>query len=83
MVMVTHREILHAARLLVEITGNNEFTPEEIIVVLKCAGSSHPETDIRTEMRRCSVDSPKHHYTTYDYFEDIGRGRYRLIEKGL
>lgn len=83
MIMAAHKEILHAARLLVEVKGSNEFTPKEIIAVLKCAGSAHPESDIRTEMRRCCVDSPEHHCTTYSYFENIEWGKYRLSKIGL
>lgn len=78
--MVAHREIFYAANLIREIKELNEITPEEIISLLNNAGTTHPETDIRTEMRRCCVDSPKHHYTKHDYFKEIERGKYRLIE---
>ena len=36
MIMVAHKEILHAARLIVEIKGNDKVTPKEIIEVKKC-----------------------------------------------
>ncbi len=81
--MVAHREILHSARLIAEVNGIDEMSIDEIFGVMQQAGSTHPITDVRTEMRRCCKGSPKHHYTTYEYFEEMGNetGRYRLIKK--
>jgi hypothetical protein len=82
-IMVSHKEILHASRLIAEVKGTDEMTIDEIFGVMQQAGSNHPITDVRTEMRRCCKGSPKHHYTTYEYFEEseTGEGVYRLIKK--
>ena len=77
--MIAHEEMLAAAQLLVAVKGKNEFSPQEIFKVVKCAGSKHPVTDIRTEMFRCCINCPRHHETPHDYFERICHGKYRLV----
>jgi hypothetical protein len=72
-------EILMAARTLADRSPDGSFTLMQIITFLRCAGSRYAESTIRTHVTsRMCADAPDHHGTTYDDFERLGGGRYRL-----
>jgi hypothetical protein len=51
----------------------------DIIAEPRRGGSRYAESTIRTHVTsRMSADAPDHHGTTYDDFERLGGGRYRL-----
>jgi hypothetical protein len=73
------QEILAAARKLAERSPDASFALMEIIAELRRTGSHYAESTIRTHVTsRMCADSPDHHGTTYDDFERLDRGRYRL-----
>lgn len=73
------QEILTAARKLAGRSPDGSFTLAQILAELHRTGSRYAESTIRTQVtsRMCG-DSPDHHGTTYDDFERLDRGRYRL-----
>ena len=73
------QEILTAARKLASRSPDGSFTFTQILAELRRTGSRYAESTIRTHVtsRMCG-DSPDHHGTTYDDFERLDRGRYRL-----
>jgi hypothetical protein len=72
-------EILDAISAIRVRTGDDTFTPQDVINELADRSSDYSPTTIRTHIssRMCS-DSPNHHGTVYDDLERIDRGRYRL-----
>lgn len=73
-------EILKAARDVVREKGRNEFTVLEIISRLQSLGADCSESTIRTHITsRCCRNAPKNHAVTYEDFERITRGLYRLV----
>jgi hypothetical protein len=79
--MIAHKEMLAAAELLVIVKNENEFSIQEIIDVLKSAGSKYKENTIRAEMLRCCINCPRDNETPHDYFERKGDGKFQLILK--
>src|SRR5690242_3954114 len=72
-------EILVAARKLADRSPDGSFTLMQIISSLRRAGTRYAESTIRTHVTsRMCADAPDHHGTTYDDFERLGGGRYRL-----
>jgi hypothetical protein len=73
------QEILTAARKLAERSPDSSFALAEVVAEVRRSGSRYAESTIRTHVtsRMCG-DSPDHHGTTYDDFERLDRGRYRL-----
>jgi len=79
--MACHEEVLEASRTIINIKGKNEFSPIEIITHLKNQGTDCEESTIRTHIiSRCCKNSPSHHGTTYEYFERVSFGLYKVIE---
>lgn len=73
-----HEFVLEAARRL-SARGTNVFTVHEIVQEAQALGAPQRESTLRTHvMSRCCVASPANHTPTYDYFDLVGRGRYRL-----
>lgn len=72
-------EVLECARHIVRKKGKNEFTVAEIINTMHLRGSQYKESTIKTHVtsRMCS-NSPDHHTVTYDDFERVDVGLYRL-----
>ncbi len=69
--------VLLAAREVVRDKGCEEFTVREIIDQL--AGSDFSENTIRTHVTsRCCRNAPDNHSSTYEDFERVGRGLYKL-----
>jgi len=59
--------------------GKNEFTVAEIINAMRLHGSQYKESTIKTQVTsRMCADSPDHHAVTYDDFERIETGVYRI-----
>ncbi len=78
--MACHEEVLEAARIITDKKGKNEFTPEEVVLYLKNQGTDFEESTIRTHIvSRCCKNAPSHHGTTYEYFERISNGLYKVI----
>ncbi len=74
-------ELLEVVTRLVKEKKINEFTVLEAIDAMQQNGTVYTEGTIRTHVTsRCCVNSPKHHPTTFDDYERIGRGIYRIID---
>jgi hypothetical protein len=72
-------EILVTTRKLAEQSVDGSFTLLGILAEMRCAGSKYTELTIRTHVTsRMCADAPAHHGTTYDDFQRLGGGRYRL-----
>ncbi len=78
--MTAHEEMLAAAKTLVRTKGRNEFSPKELIEVLKKSGSTYKVSKIYPEMLRCCINCPREGETPHDYFKRIKKGKYQLIE---
>lgn len=77
-----HIKILNAARAIVAEKGVNEFRVGEVqdYFIQHGIGGCRPGT-IATHVRsRCCANTTDNHATTYAYFEQIGDGRYRLLD---
>ncbi|MEN6517388.1 MAG: hypothetical protein ABFC38_04260 [Methanospirillum sp.] len=77
--MSAHEEMLAAAKNIVKEKGINEFYTRNIIDELRLSGSTYAPNTINAEMLRCCINCPRDNETPHDYFERIGRGKYRLI----
>jgi len=78
--MACHEEVLEASKVIVNLKGKNEFSPEEVITYLKKQGTIYKESTIRTHIiSRCCGNAPIHHGTRYHYFERIAYSLYKLI----
>jgi hypothetical protein len=73
-------EVLAAAAAIVEARGRNEFTPQEVISYLKDKGTSYKDDTIRNHVTsRMCINAPKHYAVTYEDFERVFWGIYRII----
>lgn len=74
-------EILASARKLAERSSDGSFTLMQILGEMRRAGTRYTESTIRTHVTsRMCADAPVHHGTTYDDFQRLGNGRYRLVK---
>lgn len=74
-------EILHTVNVLISTKKKNEFTIEEVIQLMIKNKTIFKEGTIRTHISsRCCVNSPKNHLVTYNDFERIDHGLYKLLE---
>lgn len=73
-------EILEVANSLVK-DGNGSFTIVQVISEMRRRGSRYAESTIRTHVTSfmCS-NAPENHSTTYQDFERIDRGLYRILD---
>jgi hypothetical protein len=72
-------EILATARRLAGQSADGSFTLAQILASMNHAGTLYAESTIRTHVTsRMCADAPDHHATTYDDFQRLGIGRYRL-----
>ena len=72
-------ELLAVVTDLVKRKGVNEFTVEEATEAMKDHNSIYAESTIRTHITsKCCVNAPKHHITTYNDYERIDKGIYRI-----
>lgn len=78
--MTCRDEVLACAKQIVAQRGKNEFTLQEILETMQRSGTEYEESTIRTHVTsRMCVNAPEHHPVTYDDFERIGYGIYRLV----
>jgi hypothetical protein len=72
-------EILAAVASILNRSGGNEFELNDVLVEMNRTGSRYSESTIRTHVTsRMCVNAPDHHASTFDDFERVDRGRYRL-----
>ena len=77
--MTCRDEILTCANKIIQRSGINEFSLQEIIVFMKSIGTNYKEGTIRTHVTsRMCANAPKHHAVKYDDFERISHGLYKL-----
>ena len=77
----SREEVLSAVQFIVKIKGKNEFSIREVVDYMIKEKTSYSESTIRTDITsRCCVNAPNNHAIVYDYFERIGRGKYRLLQ---
>jgi hypothetical protein len=79
--MLTCREeVLGAVRAVVRDKGHNVFTADEIVNRLRDSGSGFAESTIRTHVTsRCCRNALRNYVVTYEDFERIKPGIYRMI----
>lgn len=74
-------EILAAVCEIVKSKGQNEFEVKEVVDHLLSENPKLNESTIRTHITsRCCVNANANHGTTYNDYERISRGIYRLHE---
>jgi hypothetical protein len=79
--MTARDEVVRAAQQLLEETGRNEFAIAEIVERAIENGSLHARSTLQTQVTsRCCKDAPKNHGVTYQDFETVRRGVYRLVK---
>jgi hypothetical protein len=62
--------------------GRQTFTIAEVITELERRGSQLARSTIRTHIAsRMCANAPDHHGTTYDDFERVDHGEYRLLSR--
>lgn len=72
-------EILLAVADLMRRSGSAEFDLNDVLVEMRQRGSRYAESTIRTHVTsRMCANAPDHHATTFNDFEKVGRGRYKL-----
>ena len=74
-------EILFTVQQIIKAKGINEFTISEVLHNMKIKGTKFNESTIRTHITsRLCGNAPDNHPVTYDDFERIGRGVYKLLQ---
>ncbi len=77
--MTCRDEVLSCVQNIVHQTGHNEFTVQDVLEEMQAKGTSYKVTTIRTHITsKMCANAPDHHAVTYDDFERIGPGLYRL-----
>ena len=80
--MTARAEILSAAEALTRRSDDGVLRLKELVDEVLLHGSAYPEWTLRTEIvSRMTKGAPKHHATTYEDFEHVGHGLYRLIRR--
>jgi transcription elongation factor GreA-like protein len=73
-------EVLNVVRAVVRNNGRNEFTADEIVKRLRDSGSTFAESTIRAHVTsRCCLNAAKNFVVTYEDFERVRPGIYRMI----
>ena len=73
-------EILNVVSQLISTKGINEFTTSEVLHYMMDFGTQFKESTIRTHITsRLCGNAPDNHGTTYNDFERIGVGKYKLL----
>jgi hypothetical protein len=76
--MTARDEILVALPAVGACTGEETFTPQDVIDELNRRGTVYKPSTIRTHVvSRMCADAPDHHARTYDDLERVGEGLYR------
>ena len=82
--MMYHEGVLLAARKIISSKNDNHFTVSEIQAQMLKEGLKHNPKTIGTHISsRCCANAPSHHATTYNYFERVSRGVYKIREDFL
>ena len=78
---MTCRDEIHAAvRQIIKANGKNEFTIIEVIHHMSANGTRFSESTIRTHITsRLCANAPNNHGVTYNDFERINKGIYKLL----
>ena len=77
--MTARDEVLAAAKRLAATSADGSFTVDDVIHVLRQAGSTYAESTIRTHVTsRMCANAPDHHAVTHGDLYSLGGGRYRL-----
>lgn len=72
-------EILKCVSKILQRTGKEEFTMQEVIDYMRRTGSKYKESTIRTHIAsRLCANAPVHHAVTYDDLERTDRGTHRI-----
>ncbi|QYR21133.1 hypothetical protein KZ483_26065 [Paenibacillus sp. sptzw28] len=81
---INYRDVILAAvREIVKCKGNNEFEIGEVVDYMLSKNPNLNVSTIRTHVTsRCCVNATANHAVTYNDYERIGRGTYRLFETG-
>lgn len=74
--MSAHHKVLEAAVQIARARKDWTFTLEEIVRALPDANAGTVRTHVTS---RCCVNAPKNHPHKWDYFERVGRGKYRVL----
>ena len=78
--MTCRDEILISVKQIISSKGINEFSIIEVIRQMKANGTEFAESTIRTHITsRLCANAPDNHIVTYNDFERIDKGRYRLL----
>jgi hypothetical protein len=73
-------ELLLETRSIVKAKGINRFTILEAIENMKRKNTTYKESTIRTHITsKCCRNAPKHHAVTYNDYEALGNGEYKVI----
>lgn len=76
-------EILATVREIVKRKGSNKFEIGEVVDYMLSKNPNLNASTIRTHVTsRCCVNAAPNHAVTYNDYERIGRGIYRLFESG-
>lgn len=82
--MTCRQQLLTVATSLVRITGNNQFTVDQLLRLMRAFSSGYKVSTIRTHITSLMcVNAPKHHGTPYPDFVRVRRGQYRLTDDHL
>jgi hypothetical protein len=80
--MTCRDEVLAAAKALCQRAGRDTFTLAEILAEMTARNSTYAESTIRTHVTsRMCRNAPAHHAKTFDDFESLGSGVYRLLHR--
>lgn len=72
-------ELLEVIKEIVRKKNVNEFTVAEAIEAMKNNNTVYSGSTIKTHITsRCCANAPKHHRTTYDDYERVVKGVYRM-----
>ena len=78
--MTCRDEVLACAEAVVKRKGENRFTILEILDCMQSRGSRCKESTIRTHVTsRMCRNAPNHHAVTFEDFERVERGVYRIV----
>lgn len=73
-------ELLQATKSIVRTKGINQFTPKEAIEHMQRNNTIYAESTIRTHITsRCCINTKTHHAVTYNDYEALGNGEYKVI----
>ena len=73
-------EVLNAVQQIIKAKGINEFTIQEVVSRMINNGTNYKDGTIRTHIvSRLCANAPDNHNITYDDFERISRGIYKLL----